>query len=1041
MTNRNARFRANRITGSAMSDGPGNLFFNHNPLPMWVYDLETYQFLEVNHAAVEKYGWSEAEFLSMTIKDIRPTEDVPRLVENVEHVTEGLDEAGVWRHIRKDGSLIFVEIVSHTLEYKGRHAELVVAMDVTERKQAEKALRESEERFRSYIENANDNIFTLDLHGRITSANRAMYEKLGCTESELLGKSALELAAPEWRAEIAHALQRIWVGESIEEVELPIQTFDGKTFIVQIRGRAIYKDGKLVETLHIARDVTEQKRAEQEIKNNEERFRALIEHGRDNISLLSASGELLWESLSASSTLGFAPNQFVGRNIFELMHPEDLAWTQAMFEQVVQTPGESKEGIFRLRHNDGSWRWIEATATNLLEESHVQAVVVNYRDISARKQAEASLRLRGAALEAAANAIVITDTEGIIQWINPAFTRLTGYSMEEAVGKNPRILKSGTQNEAFYKELWDTIHAGKPWHGELTNKRKDGLLYHEEQLITPLIDSTGQITHFIAIKQDITERKRTEAEIRQRVRELETVNRISIALRASSNQKHALAILLEEIINVFDTRHGVISLWDPETERLNQVIARGWLAEITERPIRSGEGIFGIVFASGETHVSTEFASDPLTLPESRPLLHPGWGGACLPIRSNEKILGVLTLALPSQRAFRREDLRLLQTLAEMAGTTLHRMSLNQEVRLHLERLQSLRQIDMAITGSFDRRTTLETILTQVISQLEVSAADILMLDPKVNAMHLGAYQGFTNPLDELVYVPIGEGFAGIAVSEKRAVNADMETVRRVPEFYHLWQREGFSSYYAVPLIAKGHPIGVLETYQRSTITPNKEWFNFIEMIAGQAAIALENAGLLEDLESANAELMQAYDSTIEGWSHAMDLRDRETEGHTQRVSDRTIKLARQMGIPEADMIHIRRGALLHDIGKMGIPDDILLKPGPLTDEEWSVMRRHPEYAYEMLAPIEYLRPALDIPHYHHEKWDGTGYPHGLKGDEIPLAARIFAIADVWDALTSDRPYRPAWSREQAFEYIREQSGKHFDPQVVEEFFKIIGNV
>ena len=189
-------------------------------------------------------------------------------------------------------------------------------------------------------------------------------------------------------------------------------------------------------------------------------------------------------------------------------------------------------------------------------------------------------------------------------------------------------------------------------------------------------------------------------------------------------------------------------------------------------------------------------------------------------------------------------------------------------------------------------------------------------------------------------------------------------------------------------------------------------------------------------LREANTQLLSAYEATIEGWSHAMDLRDRETEGHSQRVTQLTVKMSQALGLANDDIMHIRRGALLHDMGKIGVPDAILHKPGPLTDDEWILMRKHPQFAFDMLYPIEYLRPALGIPLSHHEKWDGTGYPRGLKGEEIPMAARIFAVVDVWDALTSDRPYRPAWSEEQALTYIREQSGKHFDPDAVDLFFK-----
>jgi putative two-component system response regulator len=198
---------------------------------------------------------------------------------------------------------------------------------------------------------------------------------------------------------------------------------------------------------------------------------------------------------------------------------------------------------------------------------------------------------------------------------------------------------------------------------------------------------------------------------------------------------------------------------------------------------------------------------------------------------------------------------------------------------------------------------------------------------------------------------------------------------------------------------------------------------------------------LLDDrinLEQAHLQLLSAYDATIEGWSRAMDLRDKETEGHTQRVTSLSERLARLAGVGEEELVFIRRGALLHDIGKLGVPDSILLKADGLTEEEWEIMRMHPQYAHDMIHPIGYLHPALDIPYCHHEKWDGTGYPRRLKGEEIPLAARIFAIVDVWDALTSDRPYRPAWSKEQAMKYINEESGKHFDPHIVQLFNQLM---
>lgn len=193
-----------------------------------------------------------------------------------------------------------------------------------------------------------------------------------------------------------------------------------------------------------------------------------------------------------------------------------------------------------------------------------------------------------------------------------------------------------------------------------------------------------------------------------------------------------------------------------------------------------------------------------------------------------------------------------------------------------------------------------------------------------------------------------------------------------------------------------------------------------------------------EELQLAHNNLQEAYEKTIEGWVRALDLRDKETEGHTQRVTELTLRLASRLGFSDEEMIHLKRGALLHDMGKMAIPDEILQKPGELDEAEWKIMRQHPVHAYNMLANIAYVQPALDIPYYHHERWNGSGYPKGLKGEDIPLSARLFSIVDVWDALTSDRPYRGKMSHEYTINHLRENSGILFDPQLVEVFLEMM---
>ncbi len=365
-----------------------------------------------------------------------------------------------------------------------------------------------------------------------------------------------------------------------------------------------------------------------------------------------------------------------------------------------------------------------------------------------------------------------------------------------------------------------------------------------------------------------------------------------------------------------------------------------------------------------------------------------------------------------------------------------------EEIQRQLQRITALRTIDTAITASVDMRITLGIVLDQVTAQLRVDSADVLLLNPHLQTLEYAAGRGFRGRAVERTRLRMGEGQAGRAALERRMIqHPDFAASGAAFAQAELLAAENVAAYFAMPLLAKGQVRGVLEIFHRARLNPDPEWLNFLETLAGQAAIAVDNAQLFEYLQRSNTNLTLAYDTTLEGWSRAMDLRDKETEGHTQRVTEITERLARAMGLNEAELVHIRRGALLHDMGKMGVPDSILLKPDKLTDDEWAIMRKHPVYAYEMLSPIVYLQKALDIPYCHHEKWDGTGYPRGLKGEQIPLAARIFAVADVWDALRSDRPYRPAWPEEKVREYIREQSGKHFDPRVVEVFMRmVVGN-
>jgi HD-GYP domain-containing protein (c-di-GMP phosphodiesterase class II) len=361
------------------------------------------------------------------------------------------------------------------------------------------------------------------------------------------------------------------------------------------------------------------------------------------------------------------------------------------------------------------------------------------------------------------------------------------------------------------------------------------------------------------------------------------------------------------------------------------------------------------------------------------------------------------------------------------------------KLRRQMKQLSALRSIDLAIASGLDLNLLLSMLLEHVTGLLEVDASCVLLLNPRTNLLEFVSGRGFRSNSLRYTRLKLGEGCAGRVAQERRLIHVPDLDVNRM-DFVRspLFTGENFVSYYGVPLVAKGRVLGVLEIFQRSPLNADVDWLNFLKTISGQAAIAIDNAIMFKELQISNIELNLAYDVTIEGLSRALDLRDKETEEHTRRVTEITLKLGSALGVAETEMVHLRRGSILHDIGKVAIPDQILFKRGPLLEEEWMIMRRHPDIAVELLSPVTYLTPALDIPHWHHEKWDGTGYPDGLAKEHIPFSARLFAFADVYDALTSDRPYRPAWGRQDAIQYIESQSGQHFDPNIMPVFMGLV---
>lgn len=350
--------------------------------------------------------------------------------------------------------------------------------------------------------------------------------------------------------------------------------------------------------------------------------------------------------------------------------------------------------------------------------------------------------------------------------------------------------------------------------------------------------------------------------------------------------------------------------------------------------------------------------------------------------------------------------------------------------------------ISQILQSSLDVRDSLPAVLELLANGVQADALTALSYNQRLQRFDLLA----TYRLDARVIAKLKlyfeTGLAGRAARDRQLLwLEDMQALQAASQPMSPLAQEGFRSYFALPLIGHNDFLGILEVVWQTPQSLQPSHVDFLERMAEQIAFTMERTSILNDLRHRNRELASTYNAMIEGLSRALELRDLETEGHTRRVSILMMRFVEHMRIPSEQWDAIRQGALLHDIGKLGIPDAILLKPGSLTPQERKVMQQHAVYGYNVLAPIINLRQTLDIALYHHERWNGSGYPYGLKGEHIPLAARLFAVVDVFDALTSDRPYRPAWSHSQAIEYLREQAGKQFDPSAVDTFLEIINEM
>ena len=898
----------------------------------------------------------------------------------------------------EDGTRLLLAVNGAPLFKPDRSISGMVAtfQDVTDRRRAEQAVRESEERYRSLFDNSLEGI-GLSQGKRVIDANKSLLEIFGYDDlEEFRAVPLMDHVAPESKDAILRLMQNVTEGKLADQrFSYTIVRKDGSLRDLEISTSHVDLAG-VTYTLSTFRDVTEKKKAEDEL-------RALA---RRHEALLAAIPEIVMEvdNRKVYTWANPAGIEFFGEGVIGRAAADYFEGEQATYAQV-QPLFDGYEGTVYVeswqRRKDGEKRLL-AWWCRTLHDSRGEATgaLSSARDITEQRMAEEQIQSLSRFPTENPNPVMRVESDGTLLYANAAsrpFLTMWGIEVGRLVPEECRVLIGDVHASAVNREIEIAV-AGRVFLCTLTP-----------------IPNAGYVNVY---GRDVTERKQAEENLRESEEKYRTLIELS---------PDPIFIHTEGVVS-FANSAGLALLG---AESPGQILGKPVLdlihpdyREIVARRFREGVKENRAIPLSEEkylrldgTIVDVEVMAKPIVLQ----------GKVCAQIMMRD-----ITERKQAQDRLARQAEELRQRNEELAR-------LNEHSERQMRRMVAMRAIDVAITSSFKLELVLNILLGQLGDLLGADAADVLVYQPDLQTFRFASGRGFRGPVPQQTYLRKAESYANQAAQERRIVRVPrLEERDNVARMYPKIAGEGFTSYLCLPLLSKGYVKGVLEIFHRRELQLDPEEESFLEIVAGEAAIAIDNAELFDGLQSTNDELTLAYNDTLTGWARTLELRDRGTAGEAQRLADLTIRLAQTVGAEQNEMVLMYRGAILHDIGMMGIPDVILQKPGPLTEEEWAVVRRHPQMAYDLLSPINYLRSSLDIPFCHHEKWDGTGYPRGLREHQIPLPARIFAAVDVWDAMRSDRPYRRARTDAEARDYLQRESGRHFDPAVVQGLIELL---
>ncbi len=940
--------------------------------------------------------------------------------------------------------------------------------------------------FRYIVENSQSKITVLDKDGIIRYQNIGYYVNDFYRPGEIRGKTFLELVHPDYVRKVKDMFEGLILHPgTVQQMQIRFRYKDGSWHFLDIRAKSMLDipevagivvnsrditDRKHIEdelqsrTKQLESEIEDRKKAEDALRKSEEFFRTIVQNSYDSIVVIDKNGIRKYASSSFSNVGGYNPEEMLGKNIFDLVHPEDKASATRIFHELLKDPDHTRSLQARYLARDGTYIWVEVLGMNMLNNPNIRGIVLDTRDITDRKRIEEELykseeRFR-AIVQNSTDIIVVVDEKGTNKYISSSFEKITGHKIEDRLGKrimelvHPEDIGKVVEGLKEVLQEPDSIHTveARYLHGDGT--------YHWFEISGMNLLKDPNVNGIVTNFRDISERKLSEDKLKEEMEITSQLLSLSEAVATITDVDKLMLAAVKASKRIMSCDITVSYLWDKQTglfvpseviDMPNDILPLFRTENIDMKHISDFLGIkkpFLIRFAHSvlENNISIPVVTVEeqgiewlsmvkyIKLKDINTLL-------VIPLLNRDEVLGmIIGVYLKEERSpsrFTDKHYKAIVGIVNQVSTALEQAKLyresvekTMELAHRIEVINTMYEIDRSILSDLTSSDVLNTVTRMAGKLLPCDVTAIMLVDKGKQGFNRAARSGaIANSL------PTFSSFSDTSTTDviktgRPQYIPNLSEVKNILQFEWGLLQKGLMSVMRIPLKIGNEIVGTLSFGAQRISAFTHEDLLTAERLGSQISVALANAKLISDLEESSI-------ASIKALSNAIDAKSKWTAGHSEGVAKCAMAIGSAMGLDEKTLKELEVAALLHDIGKIGTYVDILDKKEKLSEEEWALIRQHPDKGAEILAPIKQLKDIVYIIKHHHEFFDGSGYPDGLRGDEIPLLARILTVADAVDAMSFDRPYRKGMSKDQITKELGRCSGGQFDPEIVKVFLSI----